>query len=434
MTPKQRRSNVLGEYATDRFMITLGQDATFIDPSTLAPLPLDNDRVSIIFHEYVHYLQNIATAAGYHSFRRALDGWRLFRETVGSNGTCAGSVSLTPERAEWIAQYLAIGDMFDGDVDVDLPDTFVVDSFDIDNVDAEPTTMPVGALTTLLTTVTLKGTVADLTGATEPYEYHFGSVAVMEDVAYELDQIVARGASGKGTPKCPSPPFPYHVLRKLISHRLPNADIKSILRMGCPALMSNDPAGAILDLCRAVGENLARGAGFEEAINKVDSSQIHALNDAIRTIDIPDHEQAFKGGTIGNAIAYINALVKEHLAARTHEPCLELEAVTSDGRVNFDGVRKLLERIAPCVVLQQGRGSDNELGRDLRHHAGTSRAECRSDATSAMDSGRLLHGSTSKDVGSNLGPLSTCTAHGGRYFNRRCSWYDCRSRGPSFSW
>jgi hypothetical protein len=365
VNPKQRRSNVLAEYATDRFMITLGQDAAFIDLSTLAPLPLDNDRVSILFHEYVHYLQNIATAAGYHSFRRALDGWRLFRETVGTNGTCAGSVSLTPERAEWIAQYLAIGDMFDGDVDVDLPDTFVVDSFDIDNVDAVPTTMPIGALTTLVTTVTLKGSAADLMGANEPYEYHFGSVAVMEGVAYELDQIVGRGASGKGTPKYPSPPFPYHVLRKLISHHLTNADIRSILRMGCLALMSNDPAGALLDLCRAVGENLAREAGFEEAINKVDSSQIHALNDAIRTIDIPDHEQAFKGGPLGNAIAYINALFKEHLAARTHEPCLELEAVTSDGRVDLDGVRKLLERIAPCVVLQQGRGSDNELGRDL---------------------------------------------------------------------
>jgi hypothetical protein len=365
VNPKQRRSNILGEYAPDRFMITLGQDAAFIDPSTLVPLPLDNDRVSILFHEYVHYLQNIATAAGYHSFRRALDGWRLFRETVGTDGSCAGSASLPPERAEWVAQYLAIGDMFDGDVDVDLPDTFVVDSFDIDEVNAVPVAMPIGTLTAHVTTVTFRGTARDPKGATEPYEYHFGTVAVMEGVAYELDQIVARGASGKGTPKYPSPPFPYHVLRKLITHHFPNADTRSVLRMGCLALMSNDPAGAISDLCRIAVEKLARGASLEEAIDQVDATQIHDLNDAIRSVDIPDHEHAFQGGTLGKGIAYVHGLFKEHLAARKYEPCLELAAVRSDERVDFDGVRKLFERIRPCMVLQQGRGSDSKLGRDL---------------------------------------------------------------------
>ncbi len=365
MNPKQRWSNVLGEYAPDQFMITLGPDAAFIDPSTLAPLPLDNDRVSILFHEYVHYLQNVATAAGYHGFRRALDGWRLFRETVGIDGACAGSASLPPERAAWVAQFLSVGDIFDGDVEADLPNTFVIDSFDIDEINAVPATMPIGALTAHVTTVTITGTARDPIGATEPYEYQFGSVAIMEGVAYELDQIVARGASGKGTPKYPSPPFPYHVLRKLITHHFPNADTRSILRMGCLALMSNDPAGAFLDLCRIAHESLELGASFDGAINEVDASQIHALSDAIRSVDIPDHEHVFQGGTLGKGIAYIHGLFKDHLTARLCEPCLELEAVTSDERVDFDGVRRLLERIRPCMVLQQARGSGSKLGRDL---------------------------------------------------------------------
>src|SRR5690242_20263499 len=122
MNPKQRRSNILGEYAPDRFMISLGPNAAFVDRSTLAPLPLDATCVSVLFHEYLHYLQNITTPAGYHSFRRALEVWRLFRETVGPGGTSAGSASLTSERAEWVAQYLAVGDAFNGEVEVDLPD------------------------------------------------------------------------------------------------------------------------------------------------------------------------------------------------------------------------------------------------------------------------------------------------------------------------
>jgi hypothetical protein len=362
---KRRRSNILGEYASDRFMITLGPSAAYIDPATQAPRRLDNDRLSILFHEYIHYLQNIATAAGYHGFRRALDGWRLFRETITEDGTSAGSASLAPERAKWVSQYLEIGDRFDGDVDADLPDTFEVDYFDVDGVDIVAEDMPIGALTARVTTIILKGTAWDDTGAGKGYQHEFGAVALMEGVAYELDQIVARGASGRRNPKYPSPAFPYQVLRKLITRHIPSADTRSILRIGCLALMSNDPAGALMDLCQIASENLARGASLEAAIDQVDATQIHALQDAITSSDINDHDQVFQGGTLGKGIAYINRLFMEHLTARKHDPCPELLTLTPDQRVNFEGVRELFERIRPCMVLQQGRGRDGKLGRDF---------------------------------------------------------------------
>jgi hypothetical protein len=92
---------------------------------------------------------------------------------------------------------------------------------------------------------------------------------------------------------------------------------------------------------------------------------MHALNDAILSSDIPDHERAFGGGTLGAALAFVHELFKKRLTDRKRDPFLELTVLAPNGCVDLGGVRRLFDEVAPCVVLQQGHGNENQLGRDL---------------------------------------------------------------------
>ena len=291
MSNMPRQSDVLGEYAPDRFMITLSPDHPIVDPTTFKLLPLNDDTISVVFHEYSHYLQNIATVAGYHSFRRSISLWRLFTETVGPEGTSKGSDSLTPERSEWVAQYLAIAGRFDGDDEVNLPKTLKIQSFRITGITRTPFEPRLGTGTVLLTQVILRGEVSGRTNAKMPFEYHFGTIAIMEGLAHELDQIVAFGVDGRRTLKYVAPPFPYHALRELVAYVLPGADPISILRLGCLSLMSNDPAGALMDLCELTAARISYGMPLAVAIDNVVetcSERIEALTDAVLAHDIPE--------------------------------------------------------------------------------------------------------------------------------------------------
>jgi hypothetical protein len=84
------------------------------------------------------------------------------------------------------AEYFAFGDIFDGDVEVKLPDKFDVDSFDIVAIDPVTADMPIGSHAARVTTVILKGMARDASGSTNSHEYRFGSIALMEGMAYEL--------------------------------------------------------------------------------------------------------------------------------------------------------------------------------------------------------------------------------------------------------
>src|SRR5258708_30919327 len=158
MRRKRLASQILGTYAPDRFLITLPAAFGIVNPSDLTLNELDNDQLSVLFHEYVHYLQNIATPAGFHSFHRALDLYRLFRETVNPDCTSAGSKVMPEERQIWVRQYLSLADAFDGEVEPEwsAPD-FVPDSFAIEACETTVREMPLQSTFASVTEVIVTG-------------------------------------------------------------------------------------------------------------------------------------------------------------------------------------------------------------------------------------------------------------------------------------
>ncbi len=367
MTVATRRSTDLGSYSPNRFMITLGPKFHMVNASDLSPKDLDDDQLSILFHEYIHYLQNISTVAGYHGFRRYLDLWRLFAETVGEDGTSAGSDALSKTHQQWVFQYLAIAYEFDGEWEPDWPDGFDPNSFEIEDFEVIPHELPIGDQTALVSAVTLYGRAVQDSMTVEEFAFQIGEVSISEGIAYELDQIVAAGEQGGKTPKYPSPPFPYEILRKFCELRCPGIDTLSVIRLGCLSLLSNDPAGALADLCMLYAQGI-QSSSPESVIDRIhgNSTQIRELiTDAILKTDIPQHDEEFQGhGSLSRAVKFIHGLFRRSLQRRLVDPFIELNALSRDSRVDRQRLNDLLVSIPPCTVRQEGRGSKHRISRD----------------------------------------------------------------------
>jgi hypothetical protein len=363
-----RRSPALGTYAPNRFLITLGPEFALVNLPDLSPRRLDDDQLSVFFHEYVHYIQNVATPAGYHGFRRALDLWWLFRETVTSDGISEGSDALAPERRKWVAQYLAIADQFDGQLVPDWTDGFAPDTFEIEEVEVSSKDLPIGTGTSRLTSLTLLGTATNVAGETGTFSYQLGEIGITEGIAYELDQIVAAGESGDHIPVYGAPPFPYQVLRKFCERECPGLDALGAVRLGCLSLLSNDPAGALVDLCAIYSQEISTAASPSALLKDIHrrSTEILSLTDAVIATDISDHEAAFQNaGSIGRSVAFLHDLFRQSLLRRKSNPFLELSALGPDGNVDRAQLHNLLASILPCTVLQQRIGSKHVIGRDI---------------------------------------------------------------------
>ncbi len=361
-------SKTLGTYAPERFLITLGPQFSLLRKSDLKPRDLSEGQLSIFFHEYAHYLQNISTIAGFHGFSRMLDLWRLFRETMGSNLESSGSAVMSPERQKWIEEYLTLGDTFDGATHLESDPQFHPTSIAVTGYNIHPVELPLAQGTALVSEVSVIGNASHRSGSATPFTFRLGTVAIMEGIAYELEQIVAAGLDGTVTPKFDVPAFPYLVLSALAEWFAPGIDRRTVLQLGCLSLCVNDPGGALIDLLLMIRKGIAKGLGAKEIVDRVLISSARMRNDTVDVIlgtDLPRYRKAFKTtDVLGRGVHDIINLFEDMLRMRRKNPMLELTILSPNGHLSNEGLNELVEQIHPCVILQQHHGSADKIERD----------------------------------------------------------------------
>jgi hypothetical protein len=352
-------------------MIWLGPEFRLVNPKTFQTEGMSAEQLSVLFHEYTHYLQNIATVAGFHAFHRAISLWLLFRETMGTDFRSGGSSVLPPERREWVEQYLTLADAFDGDGDDEVfnwPEHFAPDECVVERHTATECARPFGRMTSHVTEVVVAGHALDTdTAATETFNYHFGVTAIMEGIAYEIDQIVAAGTDGSETPLS-SPLFPYQTLRKLAERLSPGIPVDAILRLACLSLSTNDPAGVLVDLFARYNSEAAGGRSPREAIELIRRNPNYLdLTEAILLHDIPALQQNFLGdGNLERGVRRILGLYRRLLTLRRNDPFMEMSVIDdANGTVDFNEVRKLFGRVPRCTTLQENEGDEHDVERDF---------------------------------------------------------------------
>ena len=111
-------NTVLGAYAPNRAFIRISnrvdlfrEDGHFRTEATYPSL-------AVFFHEYLHYVHNFSTIAGYFNFLNWLQMAFLFTHTVGEDGRSQGSNALSYEQRHQLINLVGLSRILNGDVHV----------------------------------------------------------------------------------------------------------------------------------------------------------------------------------------------------------------------------------------------------------------------------------------------------------------------------
>lgn len=94
------KSNFSGHYRIDGFLITFSMTSNSVT---------DDDKLMMtptFMHEYIHFLHNVSTIAGFRSLMTSLMLWLIFRKTVERDGFSRGSGNLSATELEAVRQHL----------------------------------------------------------------------------------------------------------------------------------------------------------------------------------------------------------------------------------------------------------------------------------------------------------------------------------------
>jgi hypothetical protein len=365
-----RWSNVAGSYSPNAFSIRLPAGTPIIDPISLQLIPNDAEGLSVLVHEYWHYLQNLTTVSGFISLVLQQDIAAAFSETlaVTGDGASVGSAATGGTVPARVRELTAILDARAGDLTVSTIDEDDVESFRITGVHEEDY-----ALTRNGQPVPLRKVVLDIDaemsdGSHETGQMVFGEICVEEGVAYLVDRMVAGDGTGTIGPEN-APPFPYWVLRELAltgcSVDLSGIEIASL---GTLSLLTPDPAGIFLQLRDDYAARRSSGRTMAEGLDDVWQNLRPDVEAVVRLIvdhELPGLLAMHRGrGLTESAFEWLTSQYAAILDRRLQDPLFDLRPFAHN-RLDRGGLNHLLRTMLPCDVIIEQAGDLHQVERDV---------------------------------------------------------------------
>lgn len=221
--------------------------AGFYDPSTFyMHVDIDNQGKQVLdingltltdrstfFHEFIHFLQDISTFAGLNNNLVRSDFLSYAAHEIYNNLTI--SLPIPPPATGNVAINLEFNDVIRGDYDITDDNSIIVGI----NSGTKILTVP-GAPNNGDVPVALL-TLQDTMG--RQFEYNFGYAAIMESMAFLMEQFVYAGHYA------PSPEYPYNVATKIVESKssLFSGKPLSLIALCDISLMSNYPGCCFLE-------------------------------------------------------------------------------------------------------------------------------------------------------------------------------------------
>lgn len=188
---------------------------------------------STFFHEFVHFLQDISTFAGLNN-NLALSDYLLYAaHEIYNNVNIA--LPIPPPATGKVAINFEFNDLISGDYDISDDDSIIVGINPGTKVLTTPGAPNNGEVPVVL--LTLQDTRGRL------FEYNFGYSAIMESMAFLMEQFVYTGYYA------PSPEYPYNVATKIVNGQSSLFSDKplSLIALCDISLMSNYPGRCFLE-------------------------------------------------------------------------------------------------------------------------------------------------------------------------------------------
>jgi hypothetical protein len=312
--------------------------------------------LAVFFHEYLHYLHNFSTIAGYFNFLSWVLMAELFTHTVAEDGRSRGSRALKEEQRSDLKNLLLMNRQIDGDA---RPSNFEVASakgeqFTIKQIRYSTSSICLKGGTPPLKQIEVLIQVPRKDGTTIEDTVRFGVSCLIEGLAFEAELLVAAGQSGKAEPGLldSTPAIPYLLARKVFRY-VSGRDVSSILlvQSAVLALLSLDPAARFVEIAVAFKNRDDTQAVFRE-LEAADRDQRHRTIDEILGNDLSSVIARFAPrGKISIGAEIFEQNFRYYLSRRKTDLFFETECLAPA----FDVARfsNLLNTCAPCPVLQE---------------------------------------------------------------------------------
>lgn len=359
-------------YLPDSMAITLGEQFDALaDPCD--PVGFETpERLSFIFHEWLHYIDKVSTLHGLTAFSNAMHLWADLRQTSGPDGFSLGSESCAAERSVDIQQRLEYWKATRFPKITSFPNTglhnLVLTKTDLVETPITGTEL---AASTVRCTVEVKGQ-----GAATIVE--IGTHEIIEGVAWMLEDRLLTSIGGISA--LPSP-VPYLLVKNILllwEPSLTSADINACLLR---SLQDSDPPRILHDCMEAIPTVIEHGESVFEVMKKMSAEALqgniafeHQTIEALKRLVQFDEP-------MGRFVLETIAQIRRNLDHRRANPFLEIgivDAIKTDRRA-IEGAIRFFGR---CSLLQKRSGSVHDIGRDYFFHLSPTSME-------DLDAGRL---------------------------------------------
>lgn len=363
-----RWSTVAGSYSPNAFSIRLPAGTSPIDPVSLELID-DPKRMSVLVHEYWHYLQNLTTVAGFLELFLQQELTSAFSQTlaVTGDGGSVGSDAIGGVMPNQLRELMAMFFARRGELKASSIDNDRVRNFRITGVDEEDYGLMLRGQAVPLRKVTLTIDAEMRDGSHEIGQLLFGQVCVEEGIAYLVDRIVAGDGTGALGPD-DAPPFPYWVLREIALTGGVDMSAIEIVSIGTLALLTPDPAGIFLQLRDEYVLRRDSGQSISQSLDDIWQnmrSDVEAIIEAIVRSDLPElarmHEER---GLVSTAVQWLDEQYEAALRRRLRDPLFDLRPF-SHNRVDRAGLNTLLRTILPCDIIIGREGPVHTIERDV---------------------------------------------------------------------
>jgi len=372
------KDNTAGVYHTNRFCITLPPITDIFDETgfKLGNLSVaDNrDKFSSFIHEYYHYLHNLSTVSGFMSFLIFQELLAIFWKCLNSSGISEGQVNFTSTDEAFVTELLAEMKYYNGDTESPQHiDQDRIQSCKIVNLLETKNIRTIKGKDVEKETIIITFAIQYDTGNSVSFDYQFGDNAIDEGIAYEIDRFVAAATTPAGGSIIDdnAPQFPYLVLRYL-SEYIVHSGMPIISRISCAklALLTANPGKAFVSLLKDYENIKAAEPAIEEKVildrlwKNIQTTAIQAI-DTLLNIEIPSLEKMHESrGIIGPTMKKLMQMFRSLLTGRKDNPFFDLYPFMNN-KCDLPMLEFLLNTIVPCSIIQERKGDDNSIERDI---------------------------------------------------------------------
>jgi hypothetical protein len=314
------------------------------------------------FHEYAHYLHNISTLSGIVVFINTIELWRCFRLTLDDTGFSGGSDHLDAKQREHLRtlmSYLATARRV-----YDPVFQNVLEPASVKITSLKPVLEVTGPNEPLLNMLVCDAEVTDRGDNTEKCRVYIGLLELLESVAWLLERRMFEAISPDVQMSEP-PVFPYRVVEAAARYLVPGLNNVGTVACVLAALQSSDAPKALSDVFGIASEALRDGRDpvdvlrekAKEALNQGSSKLEKAFNAL--------EEEFANDGVLAKGIRRIVDTARRAFRHRRIDPFFELQIVEGLKLRPESLLRDAIRHYAPCAVLQERDGPDDEIGRDF---------------------------------------------------------------------